>query len=176
MLHRLKLMPRVSLRFPSAGWNDSQRDGIPDCIGLRSFNDRENFRRWFTGIAELQFITRATHGNQSRDCAGLVRFALREALREHNRLWFRKMGAAYEPFAPDVHAYTLERNPLGENFSHKVGRVHGIRFDKRRVLRVRRRAHAQRFQFSFRQPRFARSRIGRPAFFINRGRRNFPIT
>ncbi len=26
------------------------------------------------------------------------------------------MGAAYEPLAPDVRAYTLERNPLGEKF------------------------------------------------------------
>lgn len=101
----------------SAKWNDSQRDGIPDCIRLRSFNDRENFRRWFTGIAELQFYHQSDAWKaEQRDCAGLVRFALREALREHNRTWFRKMGAAYEPFAPDVRAYTLERNPLGEKF------------------------------------------------------------
>ncbi len=107
----------------SSKWNDSQRDGIPDCIGLRSFNDRENFRRWFTGIAELQFYHQSDAWKpEQRDCAGLVRFALREALREHNRLWFRKMGAAYEPFAPDVHAYTLERNPLGEKlFRTKSG-------------------------------------------------------
>ncbi|MGI8654477.1 MAG: DUF1175 family protein [Pyrinomonadaceae bacterium] len=107
----------------SAKWNDSQRDGIPDCIRLRSFNDRENFRRWFTGIAELQFYHQSDAWKaEQRDCAGLVRFALREALREHNRAWFRKMGAIYEPLAPDVRAYTLERNPLGEKlFRTKSG-------------------------------------------------------
>lgn len=107
----------------SAGCNDSQRDGIPDCVRLRSFNDRENFRRWFTGIAELQFYHQSDAWKaEQRDCAGLVRFALREALREHNHAWFRKMGAAYEPFAPDVRAYTLERNPLGEKlFRTKSG-------------------------------------------------------
>ncbi len=107
----------------SAGCNDSQRDGIPDCVRLRSFNDRENFRRWFTGIAELQFYHQSDAWKaEQRDCAGLVRFALREALREHNRLWFHKMGAAYEPFAPDIRAYTLERNPLGEKiFRTKSG-------------------------------------------------------
>lgn len=107
----------------SAKWNDSQRDGIPDCIRLRSFNDRENFRRWFTGITELQFYHQSDAWKaEQRDCAGLVRFALREALREHNRAWFRKMGAIYEPLAPDVRAYTLERNPLGEKlFRTKSG-------------------------------------------------------
>jgi uncharacterized protein YfaT (DUF1175 family) len=43
-----------------------------------------------------------------------VRFAWREALRRHDRAWFRKMGAAYEPLAPDVRAYALEDGPLGE--------------------------------------------------------------
>ncbi len=107
----------------SAIWSDSKGDGIPDCIRLRSFNDRENFRRWFTSIAELQFYQQSEAWKPlQRDCAGLVRFALREALREHNRLWFHKMGAAYEPFAPDIRAYTLERNPLGEKlFRAKFG-------------------------------------------------------
>ncbi len=107
----------------SALWSDSKGDGIPDCIRLRSFNDRENFRRWFTSIAELQFYQQSDAWKPlQRDCAGLVRFAWREALREHNRLWFQKMGAAYESFAPDVRAYTLERNPLGEKlFRAKSG-------------------------------------------------------
>src|ERR1051325_8235147 len=31
-------------------WSDEDRDGIPDRAELRTFNDRENFRRWFTAI------------------------------------------------------------------------------------------------------------------------------
>ncbi|MBA3439021.1 MAG: DUF1175 family protein [Pyrinomonadaceae bacterium] len=100
---------------PEIRWNDSDQDGLPDQAEVRSFTDRENFRRWFTSIAELQFYRTSDAWNtEQRDCAGLVRFAWREALRRHDRQWFRKMGAAYEPLAPDVKAYDLEHSPLGE--------------------------------------------------------------
>lgn len=93
---------------------DSDGDGIPDRAELRSFADRQNFRRWFTAIAEMQFYRISDEWNtDQRDCAGLVRFAWREALRHHDRAWFQKMGAGYEPVAPDVQAFTLETNPLG---------------------------------------------------------------
>ncbi len=96
-------------------WNDSDLDGIPDGAELHSFADRENFRRWFTGIAEVQFYQLSKEWNtEQRDCAGLVRFSWREALREHDRLWFQKMGPGYERVAPDVRAYNLEHGPLGE--------------------------------------------------------------
>jgi len=99
----------------AAPWSDSDSDGIPDLAELHSFNDRENFRRWFTAIAELQFYRLNDEWNlEQRDCAGLVRFAWREALRRHDRAWFQKMGEGYEAFAPDVRAYSLERGPLGE--------------------------------------------------------------
>ena len=94
---------------------DSDNDGIPDAAELQSFMDRENFRRWFTRIAEGQFYGLSKQWNaDQRDCAGLVRFAWREALRHHDRAWLQKMGAAYTPIAPDVSRYTLEQGPLGE--------------------------------------------------------------
>jgi uncharacterized protein YfaT (DUF1175 family) len=94
---------------------DADGDGIPDAAELSSFGDRENFRRWFTGVAEQQFYEASKEWNESqRDCAGLVRFAWREALRAHDRRWLARMGANYEAFAPDVRAYTLEHSPLGE--------------------------------------------------------------
>jgi uncharacterized protein YfaT (DUF1175 family) len=96
-------------------WDDSDRDGIPDGAELRAYGDRENFRRWFTSIAELQFYRASAAWNEGqRDCAGLVRFAWRESLRPHDRAWFRKMGAEYDAVAPDVRAYSLERGPLQE--------------------------------------------------------------
>jgi uncharacterized protein len=98
-----------------ARWDDSDSDGVPDRLELRTYGDRESFRRWFTGIAEAQFYETSKEWNaEQRDCAGLVRFAWREALRAHDRLWFQKMGEGFEPVAPDVHAYTLERSPVGE--------------------------------------------------------------
>ncbi|HEV2766049.1 MAG TPA: DUF1175 family protein [Pyrinomonadaceae bacterium] len=96
-------------------WDDSDSDGIPDRAELRSFNDRENFRRWFTAVAETQFYRASDEWNtEQRDCAGLVRFAWREALRRHDRAWLKRMGAEYEQTAPDVRAYDLARGPLGE--------------------------------------------------------------
>ena len=94
---------------------DSDGDGIPDKAELRSFDDRQNFRRWFAAIAEMQFYRTSDEWNAGqRDCAGLIRFAWREALRKHDRPWFQKMGADYEPVAPDVRAFNLDTNPLGE--------------------------------------------------------------
>jgi uncharacterized protein YfaT (DUF1175 family) len=98
-----------------ARWDDSDSDGIPDREELRSFGDRESFRKWFTSIAEEQFYDASREWNaDQRDCAGLVRFAMREALRAHDRAWFLRMGERYEPVAADVRAYTLERSPVGE--------------------------------------------------------------
>ena len=94
---------------------DSDNDGIPDAAELQSFMDRENFRRWFTLIAEAQFYLVSKEWNaEQRDCAGLVRFAWREALRRHDRAWFQKMGPGYKAIGPDVARYNLEQSPLGE--------------------------------------------------------------
>jgi uncharacterized protein len=94
---------------------DSDGDGIPDAAELASSNDRENFRRWFTAIAELQFYHLSDQWTMDqRDCAGLARFAWREALRRHDRLWFQRMGPGYDEVAPDVDQYNLEHGLLGE--------------------------------------------------------------
>ncbi|MEA2203574.1 MAG: uncharacterized protein QOE77_350 [Blastocatellia bacterium] len=113
--------PTPKAKRPAAGetaaayWSDNDSDGIPDGGELRSFQDRESFRRWFTAIAEMQFYRFSESWNpQQRDCAGLVRFAWREALRQHNAMWFRKMGPEYETVASDVSDLQLDQNPLGE--------------------------------------------------------------
>jgi uncharacterized protein YfaT (DUF1175 family) len=95
--------------------SDADRDGIPDAAELLTYDDRASFRRWFTSIAEMQFYKLSDlWTKEQRDCAGLVRFAWREALRRHDRPWFQAMGEGYEAVAPDVRAYTLDRSPLGE--------------------------------------------------------------
>ncbi len=100
---------------PAPSWLDSDQDGFPDAVELTSASDRESFRKWFTAIAEMQFYQLSNEWNvEQRDCAGLVRFAMREALRKHDRLWFQKMGAGYEAIAPDVQAIKLETSLLGE--------------------------------------------------------------
>jgi len=82
---------------------DLDHDGLPDSVELRTFNERENFRRWFTWVAEMQFYHLSDQWNpEQRDCAGLVRFAWREALRPHDRQWFQRMGENYDQVAPDL--------------------------------------------------------------------------
>ncbi len=93
---------------------DLDHDGLPDVAELRSFNDRENFRAWFTWIAEMQFYKLSDQWNpEQRDCAGLVRFAWREALRTHDRAWYQRMGETFEPVAGDV-SLKLGAEPLRE--------------------------------------------------------------
>jgi uncharacterized protein YfaT (DUF1175 family) len=106
---------------------DSDADGIPDREELSAFGDRESFRKWFTSIAEAQFYRPSGEWNDAqRDCAGLVRFAWRESLRAHDRAWLLRMGDDYDPVAPDVRAYTLERSPVGE----KLFRTNAGTFDR----------------------------------------------
>jgi uncharacterized protein YfaT (DUF1175 family) len=105
---------------------DSDNDGIPDTAELRTFQNRDSFRRWFTAISEIQFYQLSDQWNaEQRDCAGLVRFAIREALRKHDRIWFQKMGPGYETVAPDVSGFDLDQNPLGEKiFRTDFGSFH----------------------------------------------------
>jgi len=105
---------------------DSDNDGIPDVVELRTYQDRYSFRRWFTTIAEIQFYQLSDQWNaDQRDCAGLARFAIREALRRHDRIWFQKMGPGYETVASDVGEFDLDNNPLGEKiFRTDFGSFH----------------------------------------------------
>ncbi len=110
------LTPRTTTSNSTASvFLDSDSDGLPDVAELQSYMDRENFRRWFTLIAEGQFYRLSDDWNAAqRDCSGLVRFAWREALRRHDRLWFQKMGPGYRAIAADVTRYQLAQSPLGE--------------------------------------------------------------
>src|SRR4051794_22041083 len=46
---------RAPVPVEAVRWGDSDSDGIPDREELRSFGDRESFRKWFASIAEEQF-------------------------------------------------------------------------------------------------------------------------
>ena len=61
--------------------------------------DRAAFRSWFVLLAESQFERPAA---EVTDCAALVRFAMREALRAHTTEWARTVGLPFTPQFPDV--------------------------------------------------------------------------
>jgi len=87
---------------------------IPDAAELRSATDVQRFRSWFCAIAESQFyaIWDAWIPEQ-RDCAGLVRFAMREALKKHDDAWFTRAGKLLlRSSIPDIAAFQYPDVPF----------------------------------------------------------------
>jgi len=68
-------------------------------VRLADETDREAFRSWFTFLADAQFY-RPTP--DVTDCAGLVRHAVREALRAHTPEWLRLAALPVAAPFPDV--------------------------------------------------------------------------
>jgi len=92
---------------------DSNLDGFPDSFKLNSFTDRQNFRRGFTAIAHLQYFQISPDwADDQRDGAGLVRFALREALRKHTEGWQRRFSGL--SVLPSIEKYSFPLTPLGD--------------------------------------------------------------
>jgi uncharacterized protein YfaT (DUF1175 family) len=68
-------------------------------VRLADESDRAAFRAWFTLLADAQFEASAP---EVTDCAALVRFAFREALRTHDTEWARRLRLPFTPTFPDV--------------------------------------------------------------------------
>jgi uncharacterized protein YfaT (DUF1175 family) len=66
---------------------------------LLDASDRAAFRAWFTFLADAQFYRQPP---DVVDCAGLVRHAMREALRTHSPEWVRLASLPLNPTFPDV--------------------------------------------------------------------------
>jgi uncharacterized protein len=104
--------------LPSAfSWADSNEDGLPDGLIL-SGSDADNFRHWLTLIGEYQFYRISPKWtSEQRDCSGLIRFAMREALKRHKRAWAVDFGAdaRFLAAAPaDVELYNFDDVPVGD--------------------------------------------------------------
>ena len=68
-------------------------------VRLGDESDRAAFRAWFVLLADAQFERAAP---EVTDCAALIRFAFREALRAHTPEWRRRSGLPFTPQFPDV--------------------------------------------------------------------------
>jgi uncharacterized protein YfaT (DUF1175 family) len=93
--------------------SDSVGDGTPDFLRLHDPADRAAFRRWFTLLAEAQFYSK--HGSPAEvdDCAALLRYAYRVALRQHDSAWAKSVALPAAPSADDVRQYQYPYTPLG---------------------------------------------------------------
>ncbi len=68
-------------------------------IRLLDESDRASFRAWFVFLADAQFYRPTA---DVTDCAGLVRHAVREALRAHTPEWIRQAALPVVPPLADV--------------------------------------------------------------------------
>lgn len=75
----------------------------PAAIGaqlrLADESDRAAFRGWFVLLADAAYYSPPA---EVTDCAALVRYAMREALRPHTPEWLRLAGLPVAPGLPDV--------------------------------------------------------------------------
>ncbi len=104
---------RFSTRLDAA---DRFADGTPDFLRLDNESDQQSFRRWFALLAEAQAF-RPAHliPAEINDCAALIRFAYREALREHEGGWASELALPSVPAAGSVEKYQYPFTPLGAN-------------------------------------------------------------
>jgi uncharacterized protein len=99
---------------------DSYGDGTPDFLRLHTRQDQQAFRAWFVAIAGAQ-ADRSPLPPEIRDCAALLRFAYREALRTHDEAWLAAYPAQAE--LSSVRQYDYPHTPLGANlFRVRPGR------------------------------------------------------
>jgi uncharacterized protein YfaT (DUF1175 family) len=93
--------------------SDSFSDGTPDFLRLHSAADRDAFRRWFAFLAEMHFFRAPERlPREVSDCAALLRFAYREALKRHDGAWASELGLDIVPGVPAVSRYNYPHTPL----------------------------------------------------------------
>jgi len=100
--------------LPALTWNDRFGDGTPDFLRLSDPADQAAFRRWFALIAEYQTIRpRNEVPTEVNDCASLLRYAYREALKRHDESWFQTTGIEVAAQPGEIRAWTYPHTPLG---------------------------------------------------------------
>jgi uncharacterized protein len=93
-------------------FKDTFRDGTPGFLRLDSVADHQSFRRWFTLIAERQAFANPLP-REINDCAALVRYSYREAMRTHDAAWATDNNLGNLPAVPDIAKYHYPHTVLG---------------------------------------------------------------
>ncbi|HWR14260.1 MAG TPA: DUF1175 family protein [Terriglobales bacterium] len=93
---------------------DQFGDGTPDFLRLQDQADRDAFRNWFAFLAESAYVQKEEdRPKEINDCAALIRFAYREALRTHDGVWANQWHLGTVPNAPSVRKYDYPHTALG---------------------------------------------------------------
>ena len=105
-------LPPRSPAPPSS--TDRFSDGTPDFLRLDSPSDQETFRHWFVLIAEFQAVRPPNDlPHEVNDCAALLRYSYRNALRTHDAGWFRETQIELPAALPSLEKYRYPHTPLG---------------------------------------------------------------
>ena len=125
---RAGVMPeRVRLRVDAPGYrpaflqltttpvrSDTFGDGTPDFLRFDDARDADDFRAWFTWLAEAEyFLSGTTRRAEIDDCAALIRYAFREALKAHDSAWANSSGLPEFPSLDSPSKYQYPYTPLG---------------------------------------------------------------
>lgn len=137
---RAGILPgRVHLRIEAPGFStafaslqttlsasDRLGDGEPDFLRLDDDHDQQAFRRWFTFLAEAQYFQPAqSRPREINDCAALIRYAYREALRNHDGAWAADARLPLVPALDSIAKYEYPYTPLGASlFRVRPGPFH----------------------------------------------------
>jgi len=99
---------------PARNSNDRFADGTPDFLRLDAPSDQDTFRRWFVLIAEFEALRPPDEvPHEINDCAALLRYAYRNALRTHDAAWFRETQIEPSSALPSLEKYRYPHTPLG---------------------------------------------------------------
>jgi uncharacterized protein YfaT (DUF1175 family) len=117
LLHRgrvAKVAANPARNLQATAWTDRFGDGTPDFLRLSDPADQAAFRRWFTLIAEYQAVRpKADVPAEITDCASLLRFAYREALKRHDENWFMTSGIEIAEPPGEIRAWSYPHTALG---------------------------------------------------------------
>ena len=93
-----------------------------DALQLEDPNDQAAFRRWFTFLAEAQYFqTPGLRPAEIDDCAALIRYAYREALRAHDSAWATAQHLPFTPAFEGVAKFQYPRTPIGASLFRVPG-------------------------------------------------------
>lgn len=109
---RVEISPTKPASPSSIAIADRFHDGIPDFLRLTDPHDRSAFRHWFTLLAEQQSLDGSRPSPEINDCAALLRYAYREAMRAHDARWASESNLGALPAGPDIRKYKYPHTPL----------------------------------------------------------------
>ena len=106
---------------------DSFADGTPDFLRLHDAGDRQAFRTWFAAIAEAVADLPAERvPAEVNDCSALLRYAYREALRNHDDRWLHDAQWEGAPGA-SIRQYHYPQTPLRAQACSGLGQRESFR-------------------------------------------------